>query len=360
MPLLFALCSVALGLGLFLAPFAHAHDPFETTSVISLHRDRIELRMIAARATVEELFGAGALVRGAQPRQLERLYELSSDGHPLELRRVATSEGVEGEAAGDRVFDFEFAPASGEEVLVRAVYLEKLEQGYTGVVQVVDVEREEQVDVKVLHSSDPFLEVQLLPGLEQAAAAGQSPKARQRPLSTFLWMGLEHVVLGYDHLLFLLCVLACVRARQVLAVLTTFTLAHSVTLSLAALHLIPLVSAFVEPVIALSIAVAAFWGTRLEAQGLLLPMTFAFGLIHGLGFAAGLQSLAEAGNVRVVGLVGFNLGVELGQVAVALTLIPAIGWCRKRAMGQFAFDWTARAVGAVGGALFLWRLVDFG
>ncbi len=71
-------------------------------------------------------------------------------------------------------------------------------------------------------------------------------------------------------------------------------------------------------------------------------MTFAFGLIHGLGFAAGLQSLVDSDNIRLLALVAFNLGVELGQVAAAMLLLPALSWCRRSLKGETAIDWTAR------------------
>lgn len=352
-------------LSLFAFP-AHAHDPFETTSVVSIHRDGIGLRLVAARATAKEIFGAqgNLIVDEAWPEMatMKRPYELSSGDRPLDLRRVTVSAGMEGEVAGDLVFDFEFAAPRSSDVRVRAVYLEELEQGYTGVVQVIDAERAEQLDVKVLHSADPLLEVRV-PGVVALGddASSLEPAEAPRPLARFLRLGFEHLAFGYDHLLFLATVLiACARLGQVLGGLTAFTLAHAVTLSLAALRFIPTVSYFVEPVIALSIAVAALWGARLEAKGLLLPMTFVFGLIHGLGFAAGLESLMDPGNVRIVGLVGFNLGLELGQIAAACALLPVIQWCRRTMQGERALDWTGRALGAAGGALFLWRVAGLG
>jgi hypothetical protein len=322
-----------------------------------------------ARATAEALFGAQQLAPpGAAWKKgvsYDDLYVLSTGDRPLELRSSRASEGFEGEAKDDLVFAFEFSAPGENVVRVRAHYLEKLEQGYTGVVQVVDTGSSDLIDIKVLHSSDPLIEfavpapvLEIGPGASSGPVADRAAPNKAEPFGLFLWIGVEHVIFGYDHLLFLLGVLlACFGWRQVLAILTTFALAHSVTLSLAAFHLVPLVNDIVEPVIALSIAIAAFWGRALEARGLLLPMTFAFGLIHGLGFAAGLQALADAGNVRILGLVGFNLGDELGQIGAAVVLLPVLEWCRRSMKGTTALDWTARAVGAIGGAIFVSRVI---
>lgn len=356
-------------LGLLVAQPAGAHDPYETTTKIFVGPEKVEVEMVMARATAEEVFGK---VNVASPGQAWRpgvtfddLYAISDGTRPLKLLARRAAEGVEGEAKDDLVFHFEYAASGAERVQLRARYLEKLEQGYTGVVQVVDEQFSDLMDIKVLHSSDPVMAFAIpapavatdsgtFPG---AAPSGATPPRTPQPFWLFLWIGVEHVLYGYDHLLFLLGVLlACFGWRQALGILTTFTLAHSVTLGLAAFHLVPLVNDIVEPIIALSIAVAAFWGRALEERGLLLPMTFAFGLIHGLGFAAGLEDLVDAGNVRVLGLVGFNLGVELGQIGAALILLPAVEWCRRSLTGKTALNWTARAIGAVGASVFVWRV----
>lgn len=347
---------------------ARAHDPYETTTQILVHPDRVEVTMIMARATAEALFGvervpsSGGPWTGAPP--LDVLYALSSRGAELTMNSSRAAQILDGKDEGDFRFDLEFSAPVAESLSVRAAYLEDLEQGYTGVVQVVAAGSGQLIDIKVLHSSDPFFTFAIpsTPASPPTTGnatfhAGSSPQPPARTFSTFLGVGIEHVVFGYDHLLFLLSVLlACTGLRQVLGILTAFTVAHSVTLTLAALHVIPLANDIVEPMIAASIAVAAFGGSRLEQRGFLLPMTFGFGLIHGLGFAAGLESLVDAGNVRLLGLVGFNLGVELGQIALAIVLLPALRLCRRTLKGELALTWLTRSVGVMGAVLFAWRI----
>jgi hydrogenase/urease accessory protein HupE len=137
---------------------------------------------------------------------------------------------------------------------------------------------------------------------------------------SFVVLGIEHILTGYDHLLFLLALLVLGGGlRYLLKVVSAFTLAHSITLSLAVLNVIALPSRFVESVIALSIAYVAaenLWRKRDSAERWRWLLTFAFGLIHGLGFAGILQEIEIPRSSLATSLIGFNLGVELGQMVV--------------------------------------------
>ena len=159
----------------------------------------------------------------------------------------------------------------------------------------------------------------------------------------YLWQGVWHIWIGFDHILFLLALLlpAVLLPRRrggqgggvrgvsrfkdaslsVLAVVTAFTLAHSITLSLAALQIISLPSRLVESAIAASVVFAAANNLVPMVQGRWL-MAFFFGLIHGFGFASVLTELGLPTGALAVSLVGFNLGVELGQLAIVAVFLP--------------------------------------
>jgi len=159
----------------------------------------------------------------------------------------------------------------------------------------------------------------------------------------YLWQGVWHIWIGFDHILFLLALLlpAVLLPRRrgghgdgvhgvsrfkeaslsVLAVVTAFTLAHSITLSLAALEIISLPSRLVESAIAASVVFAAANNLVPMVQGRWL-MAFFFGLIHGFGFASVLTELGLPTGALAVSLVGFNLGVELGQLAIVVVFLP--------------------------------------
>lgn len=160
-------------------------------------------------------------------------------------------------------------------------------------------------------------------------------------LRQYVALGVEHILTGYDHLTFLLALLAALAAqgtraglRPALAVVTSFTLAHSVTLALAALGVVRPSSRYVESTIALSIALVAALDLRtsLRSQPARPPSTvaraalgFGFGLVHGLGFAGALGELGLPRQALVRSLAAFNVGVELGQLAVATLVFPLLG-----------------------------------
>jgi hydrogenase/urease accessory protein HupE len=143
--------------------------------------------------------------------------------------------------------------------------------------------------------------------------------------SAYVGVGLEHILLGADHVLFLLTVvLATAGWRRLLWVLTGFTLAHSVTLVLSLLGWLRMPAQVVEPLIAASIVFMAGWHLlRLRhprpatALGPQVGVVLVCGLLHGMGFAASLGDMGLHGLHPLVSLAGFNLGIELGQVAVA-------------------------------------------
>jgi hydrogenase/urease accessory protein HupE len=137
----------------------------------------------------------------------------------------------------------------------------------------------------------------------------------------YVRMGCEHILSGYDHLAFLLAlVVSARRLRSLLGLVTAFTLAHSVTLALAALDTVRLPSRPVEAAIALSIAWVGIRGAVAVPPRRLWPEAFGFGLVHGLGFARILADSLASRSQKLTGLVGFNLGIECGQLLVVAPL----------------------------------------
>lgn len=146
----------------------------------------------------------------------------------------------------------------------------------------------------------------------------------------FLRLGLHHIlnVNAADHLLFLAALLlGCRRLKPMLLVITGFTLAHSITLAIAALEIFTLPTRLVEPLIAASIIFVALENfRRAETSWPRYALTCGLGLIHGFGFAGALRESGLGGNgwEMVVPLLAFNCGVELGQLIVALGLLPLL------------------------------------
>ncbi|MBY6241030.1 HupE/UreJ family protein [Methylosinus sp. Sm6] len=185
--------------------------------------------------------------------------------------------------------------------------------------------------------------------LGEGADAGQTmlypsdpPLDLSKPLETiwqlmgkFVMAGVEHILTGYDHLCFLIAILLwATRVWPVVKIVTAFTVSHSVTLSLATLDIVTLPSQWVEAAIAASIiyvAVENFFSRRVDGRW---RDTFLFGFIHGFGFASSLKELGVPQNAIVPALASFNIGVELGQVAIVLLLVPTLLVIDKQTGGK--------------------------
>ena len=148
----------------------------------------------------------------------------------------------------------------------------------------------------------------------------------------YLQLGVEHIIFGYDHVLFVVGIALLVRRRQLLGAVTAFTIAHSITLALSALAGVTLPGPPVEIIIALSIALLGietlYAANGRETFGGRMPwlIAFGFGLIHGFGFAGALSNIGLPEDARAFALFLFNIGVELGQIAIlAVLLVLAIG-----------------------------------
>ena len=182
---------------------------------------------------------------------------------------------------------------------------------------------------------------------------------RWRQFLDYLHEGVWHIWIGLDHILFLLSLLLPsvlwwqARARHwepverlrnaswdVLKVVTSFTLAHSITLSLAALGVVSLPSRLVESVIAASVVAAALNNVRPLVHERLWMVAFGFGLVHGFGFASVLADLGLPRDALVLALVGFNVGVELGQLAIVAVFLP-VAWALRHT--GFYRRWVMRA-----------------
>ena len=155
-----------------------------------------------------------------------------------------------------------------------------------------------------------------------------------RPLSTlwhFVGQGVLHILTGYDHLLFILTLMLAVGSwRRLAVIVTSFTAAHSITLVVATLGLFTLPARVVEPLIALSVLLVAADALLRPQANARAAVTFAFGLLHGFGLSNVLRDLGLSGRALVPALFGFNVGVELGQLAVVACVFPLILLLRRR------------------------------
>jgi hydrogenase/urease accessory protein HupE len=194
--------------------------------------------------------------------------------------------------------------------------------------------------------------------------------APERPLpetvASFVLEGIHHIFIGPDHILFVLALILLGGSLWAqMKIITAFTVAHSLTLALATLNIVHLPAQLVESVIALSIVVVGVHDLRQLQRGetgrpgwdLRIPFAFAFGLVHGFGFASVLTALELPQQALAWSLAAFNIGVEIGQVTIVLLATPLLFAVRRYAsprLAQGLLTTAACGVVAVGG-VWLWE-----
>ncbi|MFP6572194.1 MAG: HupE/UreJ family protein, partial [Vicinamibacterales bacterium] len=163
---------------------------------------------------------------------------------------------------------------------------------------------------------------------DQYEESGRTSVAQQ-----YFWLGVQHIVPnGFDHILFVVGLfLLSLEIRPLVTQVTAFTLAHALTLTAAVLGFVTLSPQLVEPLIAMSVAYIAIENIVTAKLTPWRPfVVFGFGLLHGLGFANSLSVLGLPDQERLLALVMFNAGIEVGQLAVIAAAASSLGWCRNK------------------------------
>ncbi|MET0917619.1 MAG: HupE/UreJ family protein [Burkholderiales bacterium] len=256
-------------------------------------------------------------------------------GESLLERRVVE---VAGGLAGKRI-EFVGLQATIVDVLVRV----QLEDGHSS--------------TTLVRASQPWIEI----------------AAREGPLAVagaYVVHGIEHILLGFDHLLFVLALVLIVRSPRVLVwTITSFTVAHSITLGLATLGVVHVPGPPVEATIALSILLLACEIVRIQrGQSSLTQrwpwvVAFTFGLLHGFGFAGALAEIGLPRGDIPLALFSFNVGVELGQLAFIAVVLGLIAVARRAAIPSFitrhAYPAATVAIGSLAAFWFVERVAAF-
>jgi len=239
-------------------------------------------------------------------RNLSEPQSVFAEGMAVKRWRISVPDGLNGKSVG-----IDGLTATGTDAIVRVERLDGSEQ--VG---------------RILPGSEAFA-VKASPGAFEVAR-------------TYTVIGIEHILLGFDHLLFVLALVMIVKStRKLLLTVTAFTVAHSITLSLATLGVIHVPGPPVEAIIALSIVFVAteIIHQRQGREGLASrkPWTvaFAFGLLHGLGFAGALAEVGLPENSIPLALLFFNIGVEIGQVLFIVAVLAVYHVAKKLANNRF-------------------------
>ncbi len=301
---------------------ARAHDPGLSTA---------QVEVLATTIRVAVTFSAGdlAALRPAVPPTAEwiaGLAGLRAEGAAAVAERAFAEPAEDGETRFVTVYR---RPEAGGNIELRTTRFDTLPPGHRQFARVTAAGGA-VLSERLLSAAEPTVMFSL-PAL---AAAAPAPEGARSMFGPFLKLGVEHIWKGYDHLLFLFgLLLVCARFRSCVAIISCFTVGHSLTLAAATLDWVNLSPRYAEPLIAASIVYVGVENLRrrgAEPRGR-WALTFCFGLIHGFGFAGVLRELGvgQGDGGLLLPLFSFNLGVELGQIAIAAVVLPII-WRLRR------------------------------
>lgn len=287
---------------LFLSGTVLAHDPGLSAAEVRILPDRIVAEVSFARVDMD-----------ANQNVAEHLLKIKG----LKLRHF----DIQTPDPTSIHFILEFPNATASELHITAVALEHLPRGHKQFLSVRDSEGK-LVAERMLSAESKDLTITL-----------QTKGSRSERFFRFLVLGIEHILTGYDHIAFLLAVLLTGGSLSSNArIITSFTIAHSLTLALATFGVVTLPATIVEPLIAASIVFVGIENLLRRQLARRWLVTFGFGLIHGLGFAQILRQLgiATMGIQGAIPLLSFNLGVELAQLSIATLTLPLIWRLQRR------------------------------
>lgn len=331
-----------LVLGALVPGAARAHALRLSTGEVTVDGRRVQAVLQFARAELDVL----------PPGQIAGTVQVLSDGLPCVLAGSSVAPAQEDGVAVTGRWE---CPAAPGKLRIVLGFLDRLPEGHLHVALLrlpgVTVQR-------TARAATPVLEVEAHPSAW--AGAGR-----------FLRLGAEHIFQGTDHIAFLIGVLLLGgTVRQLLGIITAFTLAHSVTLALATLSWVVPPPRIIEPLIALSIVAVAVENlvclrAPLSSERVRSAiahrwrLTFGFGLVHGFGFAGALRALELPRALLAPSLLTFNLGVEIGQLVIVALAWPLLRWLRGLGWAWPAgVRWASVGVAALGVYWLMQRVVS--
>lgn len=316
--------------------WAAAHAPGLSSIELTMQADRVVAKMTFALQDIEAFSPmdtdldaevSAAEREAAKPAVAQLLAEqtrVNIDGADV---LPVVPGGVNYDDQNNAHVEFSFQPAPKRQLLMQSKFLAWLQDGHQQHLTVRDAGGK-QIAEKMLRRDDDQLQLDL------TAATGAEAGHAGSTFLDFLKLGVEHILTGYDHLLFLFALLAVTHSFwPAIKIVTFFTIAHSITLACAGLNLVDLPSSFVEPFIAATIVYVAIENLiRGDHPKGRQWLTFGFGLIHGFGFASVLRELdiSSGDSGILMPLLSFNLGIETGQIAVASVVLPLIWWLNHK------------------------------
>jgi hydrogenase/urease accessory protein HupE len=335
---------VAMLFVLLLPAPALAHAVGLSQARYALQDGRLEIDMVLSRSELKGLVPAFAeeetLTQSMLDDHAPELAQSFAEGFLIKNRDAANAAATvpcsvkpKGAALtdGDGVRVVFVGECAAQTVSINVTAIEKLSHGHRQVATVIGgSSAAAQSTELVLFRGNTTIELsrtRVASGISHTAAGAEQ---QGTSFFGFVRMGVEHILTGYDHLLFVFALLLLGgNFRSLALVITSFTLSHSIALALAVLGVVSPSTRFVEPAIALSIAYVGVENCAFPEAKKRWRLTLLFGFVHGFGFAGALQEISLPAPRIPAALVGFNLGVEAGQLATLAIVLPLILWLRK-------------------------------
>lgn len=328
------ICFYSIALIYFSSASLYAHDPFSGETKATLNKNNVELTVrfaaVTAESWVSRIYDRDNQVSEANLHNIKEtllkkstsFYTLQSGDKTLQLK----SSDVKVINHKDAVdFTLVYQGLDPDQTLtIRNNYVGQYDRGFRSTLTVVNAQNQ-QVGLFVQTFESPTNDVSTMAVMDNSQL-----------FINFLYEGVVHIFIGFDHLLFLFALLlVCNTLRSAVLIISFFTIAHSITLALAALNIISISSSLVELFIAISIVYVGIENLLTKHKPKLRwILTGLFGLIHGLGFANVLREIGfgaeDSPNMLI--LLAFNLGVEIGQVAIAIVFLPLLWQLHKQAV----------------------------
>ncbi len=332
--------SIVIAVLLIYLKISFAHPPGLSSADITLKADALETKITFSIQDIEA-FVPMDRDQDAEVTDLERdavkpaIAKLIAEQFKIKLDGVAIKPSTSGQVAFDdknnAAVTLQFATTPAKTIAIESSFLTKFPGDHKQYLSIKDRTGRE-IGKKMLTPNAQML----IANLDNDKAEIPPEAQTTSTFGDFLKLGIEHILTGYDHLLFLFSLLVITRNFwPALKIITFFTLAHSITLALAGMNIVNAPSNVVEPLIAATIVYVGLENIIRKDKvttNQRCILTFFFGLIHGFGFAGVLQemNISSIETGILVPLFSFNLGVELGQIAVASIVLPLIWWLHKK------------------------------
>lgn len=330
------------------------HEPGLSTMQVRVLKDSLDATLVFSAKEARELArkDAGAIQGDALAEIFLQERAAAATRFTIDGQPVAAGEAVcDFDEEGNASLRFQVQRTPRRTLEIQSRWLAALPAGHRQFVSIVK-EPSIVLSEQLLSATSDSVKVELA---ENGAESAVTKSTGTWP--EFVGLGLKHILIGFDHLLFLFSlVIVSRRLVPTVQLITCFTVAHSITLALATFDLVRIPARVVEPLIAASIIFVAVENlTRRDAPKSRPWLVFGFGLIHGLGFASVLRDLGVGVSPSGVfaPLLAFNLGVELGQLLVVLLVAPLLFWAGQSARFERRLVPVASVLIAGAGAFWL-------